>query len=74
MTDTPQRRADDPRIEQLMLDVADLRGTVTEVREILASFRIALKVAKFCGALAAAGTAVVGFVISVKSGWSTFTK
>lgn len=74
MSDTPQRRADDTRIDALAKEVAELRGTVTEVREILASFRVALKIAKGCGVVAAAGTALMGFAISLKSGWTTFHK
>ena len=74
MSDTPQRRADDPRIAQLMTEMAEVKVTVNEVKEILGSFKVALKLAKFCGAIAAAGTAVVGFIISLKSGWSTIFK
>jgi hypothetical protein len=42
---------------------------VQEVREILASFRIALKLAKACGAVAAAGTAVATFYMTMKAGF-----
>ena len=71
MTDAPQqRRADDPRIEQLQRDVAEMKVTVVEMKEILASFKVALKLAKGCGILAAAGTAVVGFIVSLKSGFN----
>jgi hypothetical protein len=68
MSDLPQRRADDHRIEQLQKDLVEMKATVTEVREILASFRIALKLAKGCGVIAAAATAVVTFVMTIKGG------
>lgn len=64
----------DERIDALEKRVSELAVTVTEVRDILASFRVALKIAKGCGTLAAACTAVVAFVISLKSGWTSFTK
>jgi hypothetical protein len=67
--DNPQRRADDSRIEQLQKDLIEMKATVQEVREILASFRIALKLAKACGAVAAAGTAVATFYMTMKAGF-----
>jgi hypothetical protein len=59
----------DQRIEQLQKDLQEMKATVQEVREILASFRIALKIAKGCGVVAAAGTAIVTFVMTMKAGF-----
>ena len=67
MLDTHNRRADDARIETLMTEMAEVRGTVNEVKEILASFKVMLQIAKACGVVAAAGTAIVGFYASLKS-------
>ena len=67
MSDTLNRRADDPRIQQLMGEMAEVKLTVNEVKEILASFKVMLQIAKACGVVAAAGTAIVGFYASLKS-------
>lgn len=74
-THPPQRRAQDPRIEQLVVDVAkarvkqeamqrsldentqittQMKGTVDDVRDILTSFKMLGKFAKWAGGIVAA--------------------
>lgn len=69
-----ERRRDDPRIVELMDDVAVLKSQMTEntrltkeVREILASFRIAGKVAKWVTAMGAAGTMLYHGALAAKN-------
>jgi hypothetical protein len=73
------RRAEDPRIQTLIDDVAEtkkvqqlnalaiaentkltseMKGTVDEVKDILTSFRVLAKVAKWISSMAAAGAAI----------------
>jgi hypothetical protein len=60
-----ERRQHDPRIATLVIDVAELKRQMTEntavtvqVRDILASFRILGKIAKWIAAMGAAAVAV----------------
>lgn len=76
MTDTPQRRVDDPRINVLVADVADIKAdlarnneTTEQVRDILTSFRVLVKVGKGCTVLAGAVAAIGAAAYSVKAGW-----
>ncbi|HLB49829.1 MAG TPA: hypothetical protein VJL59_22660 [Anaerolineales bacterium] len=62
---TEDRRADDPRINTLVADVAVLKEQMAEntkvtcqVRDILASFRIVGSVAKWTAAVGAGATAL----------------
>lgn len=59
------RRADDPRIDQLVADVAGLQvemqantAVTTQVRDILASFRVMALIAKWIAAIGAGFAAV----------------
>jgi hypothetical protein len=42
-----ERRAEDPRINQLIADVAEAKVTLTEIRDIMATFRVIAKIAKW---------------------------
>lgn len=54
--------------ESLVRKVDENTKLTTEVRDILATFNILFKVAKFVAAVAAAATAVVGFFRMIKGG------
>ena len=76
MGDTPQRRIDDPRINALVEDVAAIKvdlarnnETTEQVRDILTSFRVLVKVGKGCTVIAGAVAAIGAAAYSVKSGW-----
>lgn len=68
--ETPQRRADDFRVEQLCQDVAVLKQQMVEntevtkqVRDILTSFRI-------MGAIAKWGASIAAGIAAAYHGWS----
>lgn len=68
-----QRRGDDPRIDALVQDVCLLKKDMAQntevtmqVRDILASFRVIAKVAKWLTAIA---TAVAAVYAAIKTGW-----
>lgn len=77
-----ERGAPDPRISELMAKQSHLHDCVEalkaemkkntevteQVRDILATFRISMVVAKWIAAIAAAGGACVAFLRSVKGG------
>lgn len=70
-----ERRSADQRIDELVAQhaelhacvgklsvaVSELRATTDEVRDILASFRVIGRIAKWIGAIAAAGAAIIAF-------------
>lgn len=70
----PIRRRDDERIEALVLDVADLKVSmqrnteVTEqVRDVLASFRVAAAISKW-------GAAMMAGALAFYHGWDVWKK
>ena len=62
---TEQRRADDPRISQMVIDISDLQTemkrnteTTEQVRDILTSFRMLAIAAKWIAAIGAGVAAI----------------
>ena len=66
MSHQPERRHDDPRISALQRDVEEMKITVQEVHDILASFRTLAAIAKWVTAIAGAFTAVIAGYHAVK--------
>lgn len=55
--------------EQVLDELAQNTRITTEVREILATFNILFRVAKWTAAIAACGTAIIAFVRALKGGF-----
>lgn len=65
----PERRAEDPRVNQLISDVAAIKEATalnteitTEIRNIVAGFKIMAKIAKWLTAMAALAVSLIALV------------